>query len=298
MNTPKLPRYLYKYRAFNVNALRQLDLAEVCYADPSKFNDPLDCNPTIQVDTDLQSLERLLYGMLVKSSSKENALGEIDNHRYMSTEYGDYKTDPATERYYTSRLADHVDRILAAELGRYGVLSLSAKWDCPLMWSHYGDEHGGLCIQYDTSNSAFHKLKPVSYSSPRAVRISDLIEWKIKGSAEAKGRVFDTYFFSKASQWRYEREWRDLTESADATDAPAYVSAVLFGLRCDDAVTNAIVRLHASSDRSIKFYAIRPLDGSFRLRRHVVDKKEIESSGVRGPAVLDFRDVFIDETDA
>jgi hypothetical protein len=296
MNTPKLPRYLYKYRAFDANALRQLDLAEVYYADPSKFNDPLDCNPTIQVDKDLQSLERLLSRMLVRSSSKENALAEIDNHRYMSTEYGDYKTDPVAKHYYTRRLADHVDRVLAAELGRYGVLSLSAKWDCPLMWSHYGDEHRGLCIQYDTSNSAFYNLKAVSYSSPRAVRISDLIEWKIEGKAAAKERIYDTYFFSKAPQWRYEREWRDLTGSAGASHAPAYVSAVLFGMRCDAAVINTIVRLHANSDRSIKFYAIRPLDGSFRLRKHVVDKEEIEASGVRGPAVLDFRDVFIDET--
>lgn len=298
MRTSKLPRYLYKYRAFNVNALRQLDLSEVYYADPSKFNDPLDSNPTIHVDTDLQSLERLLYRMLVKLSGKERALKEMDNHRYMSTEYGDYKTDPETARYYTSRLADHVDRMLAAELGRHGVLSLGAKWDCPLMWSHYGDEHRGLCIQYDTSDSAFHNLKPVSYWRPRAVRITDMIDWKIKGDTSAKDKVIDTYFFSKASQWRYEREWRDLAESAGAGGAPAYVSAVLFGLRCDRTVINAIVRLHARSDRKVKFYAIRPFDGSFRLRRREIDTEEIESSGVRSPASLEFRDVFVDETDA
>jgi hypothetical protein len=298
MRTSTLPRYLYKYRAFNVNALRQLDLAEVYYADPSRFNDPLDSHPTIHVDTDLLSLERLLYRMLVRLSGKEQALKEMGNHRYMSTEYGDYKIDPETARYYTRRLADHVDRMLADELVGHGVLSLSAKWDCPLMWSHYGDEHRGLCIQYDTSDSAFHNLKPVSYSRPRAVRITDMIEWKIKGNTRAKDKVIDTYFFSKAPQWRYEREWRDVAESAGTGDAPAYVSAVLFGLRCDHTVMNAVVRLHARSDRAVRFYVIRPLDGSFRLRRHKIDTNEIESSGVRSPASLEFRDVFVDETDA
>lgn len=166
------------------------------------------------------------------------------------------------------------------------------------MWSHYGDEHRGLCVQYDTSDGAFRNLKPISYSKPRAVRISDMIEWKIKGNAGAKDKVIDTYFFSKASQWRYEREWRDLAKSAGAVDAPAYVSAVLFGLRCDHTVINAIVRLHAHSDRPVKFYAVRPLEGSFRLGRHAIDRDEIESSGVRSPAGLEFRDVFIDETDA
>jgi len=231
-----VPKHLYKYRAFNVNTLRQLDLAEVYYADPTGFNDPLDCDPTIQVDTDLSSLERLLYRMLEKIQGKEVALQEMGNHRYMSTEYGDYKTDPETAAYYTRRLAARVDALLKAELGKRGVLSLAAKWDCPLMWSHYGDEHRGLCIEYDTSDTAFKDIRPVSYSAPRAVRVSELIEWKIRGSAAARESIVQTFFFSKAPQWRYEREWRDLAVSAGAVSAPAYVDAVIFGLRCDHTV--------------------------------------------------------------
>lgn len=294
----KIPRRLYKYRSFNVNALRQLDLAEIYYSRPTAFNDPLDSNPTIQVDTDLRSLEQLLYRMLVKLKGKEAALQEMNNHRYMSTEHGDYKTDAKAASLYVYRLVADVDDLLTDELGAYGVLSLAAKWDCPLMWSHYADEHRGLCIEYDTSDNAFKNLKPVSYTRPRAVRVSDLIDWKVKNIAGAKEKVCETFFFSKASQWRYEREWRDLSEGSGASDAPAYVSAVIFGLRCDDAVVNATVRLHARSEREVKFYVIRPLDGSFRLRRYPIDRGEIETSGVRGPAALEYRDVFADETDA
>lgn len=292
----KTPRRLYKYRAFNVNTLRLLDLAEVYYADPRGFNDPLDCAPSIQVDTDIANLEQLLFRMLVKKRGKESALQVMNNHRYMSTEYGDYKTDPDTAAYYIRRLASDVDDLLKAELGQRGVLSLAAKWSCPLMWSHYADEHRGLCIEYDATDTAFNMLRPVSYSSPRAVRVSELIEWKVKGSSSAQQRIEQTFFFSKAPQWRYEREWRDISDSAGTASAPAYVSAIVFGLRCDSTVINTVVKLHAQSERKIKFYAVRPLDESFRLRRYAIDQDEIEASGVRSPATLEFRDVFVDQT--
>lgn len=289
------PKHLYKYRKFDLYTLRLLDQAEAYYANPSTFNDPLDCNFTVQVDTDLVSLERLLYKMLATKGGKDLALREMGNHRYMSTEYGDYKTDPETAAYYTRRLASHIDELLSQELSNHGVLSLAKRWNCPLMWSHYAEEHKGLCIEYDLGDTAFHDLRPVSYNRPRAVRVSDLVEWKIKGRASVKAQVLDTVFFSKAPQWRYEREWRDLSSSVGVVSAPARISAVLFGLRCDYSIITTVVRLFANSEVAVKFYVIRPLDGGFRLKRYAVDTEEIEVAGVRAPASLEFRDVFIGE---
>ncbi|MEO8410362.1 MAG: DUF2971 domain-containing protein [Propionivibrio sp.] len=292
------PKRLFKYRAFNVNSLRLLSEAEAYYANPSSFNDPLDSSPTIQVDTDRATLEKLLFKMLLRSVGKEQALSEIGNHRYMSTELGDYKVEPKAEAYYVRLLASNVKDLLYAELGKRGVLSFAERWDCPLMWSHYADEHRGLCIEYDASDSAFVNLRPVDYRRPRSIKVSDLIEWKIKQSASARQKIAETFFLAKAPQWRYEREWRDVTDHAGSRPAPARVSAVYFGLRCDTSVITAIVKLHASSEPSVKFYAIYPLNDGFRLRRSVVDTNEIEAIGLRSSAALDFRDVFVDETDA
>ena len=288
------PRRLYKYRKFDLYTLRLLDRAEAFYASPNTFNDPLDCNPTVQVDTDLVSLERLLFTMLAAKYGKDRALSQIGNHRYMSTEYGDYKTDPETAAHYTRRLASHVDELLSHELGNHGVLSLAKRWDCPLMWSHYGEEHKGICIEYDLSETVFHDLRAVSYNSPRAIRISDLIEWKVNGRASAKAQILDTFFFSKAPQWRYEHEWRDFSPTAGIAVAPARIGAVLFGLRCDYSIVTTVVRLFANSEHAVKFYAIRPLDGSFRLKRYAVDTEAIQATGGQAPAALEFRDVFLD----
>ena len=291
------PKRLYKYRAFSVNTLRLLSEAEVYYAHPAAFNDPLDSSPTIQVDTDRATLEKLLYRMLFQSVGKEQALREIGNHRYMSIEIGDYKVNAEAEAYYMRRMASNAKTLLYQELGNRGVLSLAERWDCPLMWSHYADEHRGLCVEYDMTDTAFEDLRPVDYYKPRSVKISDLIAWKLKRSASAQQAILETFFFAKAPQWRYEREWRDVNDRAGSSSAPARVSAIHFGLRCDTSVITAIVKLHARSERPIKFYAIYPLDDSFRLKRRTVDTDEIEATGLRSSAALDFRDVFIDETD-
>lgn len=50
------PSSLFKYRAFNVRTLRLVAEAEVHYSDPSTFNDPLDCNPTVDVDLEQPEL--------------------------------------------------------------------------------------------------------------------------------------------------------------------------------------------------------------------------------------------------
>jgi len=298
MPKSQAPKRLYKYRAFNVNTLRLLTGAEVYYSEPASFNDPLDSRPTIQVDTDRMALEKLLYRMLVKTADKEHALKTIGNHRYMSTEYGDYKTDPQTEAYYMRLLASNVKELLYEELGKRGVLSLAERWNCPLMWSHYADDHRGLCIEYDMTDNTCKGLRPVEYRMPRSIKVSDLIEWKIKRSTSAERAIRKVFYFAKAPQWRYEREWRDVVSPVGSSPAPAHVSSIYFGLRCDSSVITAIVKLHASSERPVKFYAIHPLEDSFGLKRRLMDADEIEATGVRTSALMDFPDVFIDETGA
>lgn len=195
-------------------------------------------------------------------------------------------------------LVSNVKDLLYGEIGKRGVLSLAERWDCPLMWSHYADEHRGLCIEYDTTENACPNIKAVDYRRPRSIKVSDLVEWKVNGSANAAKAIYDTFFFAKAPQWRYEREWPDINTSGRASSAPFRISAIYFGLRCDAAVQTSIVKLHTNAERPIKFYGIYPLDGSFRLKRGLVDTHEIEACGLRSSALLDFKDVFIDQPDA
>lgn len=292
MPTRSFPKTLYKYRAFNVNTLRMLTEAEVYYADPTEFNDPLDSSPSIQIDTDTASLEDLLNRMLIQVSGEQNALRVLREHRYMTTQYGDIMVDPVAKDYYTRRLADNVLVLLRKEIGTRGILSLAEKWNCPLMWSHYADHHRGLCIGYDMTDHACDELQPVDYHKARSVKVSELIKWKVERSASTEQTILETYFLAKAPQWRYEREWRDVSNQIGPSSAPARISAVHFGLRCDPSVITTTVELHARVDHPVKFYFVQADENTFRLRRRPVDVDEIKENGLRSSALLEFRDVF------
>jgi hypothetical protein len=232
MDIRRLPKRLYKYRSFSVNSLRLLTQAEIYYSDPKAFNDPLDCNPTVKVDVDRASLERLCHKLLVNSGVNEGEAAEsIKDFRDMSAEYGNQKTDRHVKRYLNEKLlASEIKRLYDAEMGRKGVFSLSETWNSPLMWSHYADEHRGICLEYDTRHIPHPGIAAVDYSSPRSVKASDLIKWKIEGSSEAERRVHNRYFFAKSPQWQYEKEWRDIGQSSGVVETSFPITAIHFGL--------------------------------------------------------------------
>ena len=200
--------------------------------------------------------------------------------------------DAKVQSAYLSALGNEVLKYLRREVGSKGILSLAKRWNCPLMWSHYGDEHRGLCIEYDLKDHVFDNLKPVNYKASRSIRVSQLIDWKVNRSRSAEESILSTYFLAKAPNWKYEKEWREVDDKPGVKPSSARVSAVYFGLRCDTAIISAIVKLHMRIEKPVKFYGVLVNENSFQLKRKVVDIKEILSTGLKTSARLDFRDGF------
>ena len=288
------PKKLYKYRPFNVFCLRLLTHGEISYSDPRLFNDPLDCDPTLEVDIDRSAMEHLCYAILRRTQTEGNAKAEINNYRYLSTEYGDFRTDSKVDDDLRRMLAQRIMNELNQEFGLRGVLSLSERWDSVLMWSHYADNHRGVCIEFDTSELPHPHLQPVNYRAPRRIKASDLHQWKRRGSAEAEQRVRETYYLAKAGPWRYEREWREIEDASGVKESNFSVTAIHFGLQCDSSVMQTVVKL-LDRDRDVALYEIYPLEDSFRLKRRSVDRVEIEAYGLHQPAALYFKDIFLNE---
>lgn len=274
-----------------------LDRSEVYYADPRSFNDPLDSSPGVVEGLELPRLERLFYVMAKARFGPDKANEKIGYQRYMSTEYGDYRTDPEVEDYYARNLASSVIQWLREEIGDHGVLSLASRWDCPLMWSHYANEHRGLCIEYSTKEAEFASLGKVNYRGSRAIRLSDVHLWKVEKEQAAEDRIRAAIYFSKAPDWRYEREWRDLKSKAGVHPAPAPPAAIYFGHRCHSTIIRTVIRLFEKAEFPIRFYAVRPNEKDFRLRRFRLNASEIISDTVRLPAGWEFREAFAIESE-
>lgn len=286
------PKRLYKYRPFNVHTLRLLTEAVVFYADPTTFNDPLDCQPSIQVDTDISTLETFFLRLCFQKRISERGERLLSELQYNSSQYGDYTKDVKAGNYYKQHLANHMQVLLREDIGQRGVFSLASSWNCPLMWSHYADEHHGVCIEYDMSDHMFSSLEPVDYHRTRSIKVSELIDWKVNRSESAERLILQTFFLAKAPQWKYEKEWRDIEGHSGEVDAPVRLSAVYFGLRCDNSVITATVKLHAITDYPVKFYSVYVDDNSFKLKRRCMDVDEIIATGLQSSVAFDFRNSF------
>jgi hypothetical protein len=82
-----------------------------------------------------------------------------------------------------------------------GMLCFSAKWNNPVLWSHYAEKHRGLALGFDIPNNS---LAQVMYQRVRAPYDPAAIE--------AGGPAAEAYMLrpltTKFSHWRYEGEWR------------------------------------------------------------------------------------------
>jgi hypothetical protein len=290
------PAKLYKYCPFNVFSLRAINEAEIFHASPPQFNDPLDCNPALNLDVSTAEATRLLRRMLELSGEKPDRIErQIDTLRYNATQV--WEDEPDTPEAEDARLRWSLGRdilsSLRSEMATYGVVSLSETYSSVLMWSHYGDHHRGLCLEYDTSLMPVPTLGPVDYRAPRAVGAHDLLRWKLEGSVDAEKRVRQTYFQAKSDEWAYEREWRDISQRAGVNTLNFKLSAIHFGLRTDPTVQQTIAKALAR-DPDIELYSMSARDDSFRLERSPVERDYFERAGIRQPPFIVFGTRFVE----
>jgi len=279
---------LYKYRPFGVYSLRELCESEVYFSDPKQFNDPLDCSPTLINDVSLDDLEKLCYRMISNRYDEVRASSDIQNFRYLSTEYGDYRTDPEVKKCYERMISDEVKRQLDQFMKSRGVLSLSSQWNSPLMWSHYADEHKGLCIEYDISLAVCESPKMVDYKGGRGIQISHIVDFVFNNSETSMKEIEHKYFYTKAGQWDYEEEWRYVSNSQGSQSVPFPLSGVNFGMRCEISVISSIVKLLGGAESKVNFYETYASQNSFDLHRREVEIEELMACTPRVSARLAF----------
>lgn len=286
------PVKLYKYRKFDVNTLRMLTKHETFYSDPGKFNDPMDCNSTFTVDNCSPQDLCKLYRKIAEGNPAHQVDARINHAIGNSQEYGNWQTESEARSYLIESFRIGIKEVFLEELRHKGVLSLAESWTSPLMWSHYGDEHRGVCIEYDTTEQQHSHLAPVNYNASRSISLRDLFDWKVGGSDSAQTKILNTYFYSKARDWSYEKEWRDLNDKAGNIAGRFRISAVYFGFRCDEAVKVAVVKMLDGNER-VELFDVNLNDSDFTLIATEVERDEKSALGMQGPAEIEWRQALV-----
>ncbi|MDP3115976.1 MAG: DUF2971 domain-containing protein [Phenylobacterium sp.] len=239
------PKRIYKYRAFTHLSLEMLVEDTLYFADPSTFNDPLDAKPRLDTDIDAGALEDVLQRLMVQRVEAE-LTAAAKTIRYKGPKTVDHITRQC-QLAFTRRMEDirynatnpdlPVDEPLQFLLGREveaellqrydtGIVSLGERPDCPLMWSHYGDQHNGICIGYGVpEGAALHKVR---YGGSPVVQAS-LVQKMLLGGNRARVRVDEAVLLRKAPDWKYESEWRLIGERGVQDNREPPVGAALSG---------------------------------------------------------------------
>lgn len=288
------PTRLYKYRTFSESTLSVLVEDVVYFADPSTFNDPLDVSPNVRPDLSVPELEAMLTALVnrrvtaelsdaastlryrgprtaehIEKLARRAADQVISTIRYNATD-PDYAVDSPEQLLLAQAIEDELRR----DYGK-GVLSLAERSNCPLMWSHYGGQHHGVCLGYSLPTGMTQQVGRVRYGGSRLVLASS-IQAMLRGDEGARETVDASVLFTKARRWAYEREWR-LIGKQGLQDSPLELEEVIFGMRCPTAVIYAITRSLATRGREVNFFVIREQQGNFELRKLRLDLNSLNA---------------------
>jgi Protein of unknown function (DUF2971) len=290
----EIPKRLYKYRAFSNLTLDMLVNDKIFFADPSTFNDPLDTRPSLNTDLSAQNLQQILAQFVERRVSAEMKAAAsqikyrgpktVKHIARQSRQHADQliaqihydATNPEYETVDSLQfiLGHHVEQELLRQYEK-GICSLAERVNCPLMWSHYGDQHHGVCLGYSVPADAATSLLKVKYGGSRFVEASKVAAM-LKGDQAAQEIVDEAVLLRKAYDWRYEREWR-LIARRGLQNSPLELEEVVFGIRCSSSVIFTVIKALEARRRPVEFYVMRELHGTFKIKKYAVDTGELNA---------------------
>jgi len=294
----RLPGTFYKYRDFSKNTLDSLCYDRLYFAHPGTFNDPLDSDPTIECDSSLDEL-RTLLGVLIRKRVKSEVLASLAQasvkgagaaahaeKRALSeveSQLAEIAYNATNPEYTVSKdeaegweLTSAIQRELRRHYER-GVCCFSTTYASPLLWSHYGDQHRGVCIGYGSDRRPKPQPHRIIYGGSRSVPTSLLTRALVNEDQMAKEELDRNMLLRKARGWGYEKEWRLIGAQGDQ-DSPLLLKEVTFGLRCPMSVVHAVTKALVGRNSPVRYYKMYEVRGRFILRRREVDLDELDAN--------------------
>jgi hypothetical protein len=248
------PRFFYKFFEAdpgNPKSMRNLRdvLVESRFwlADHRRFNDPFDLKANVVFEGTQREKENRLKSLIANQSpgarrkERQKILAQM-----MASNAADWA--PALKEIFTNRTIDIGVCSFAAdakpfpgrrddELGarpsgvRFGPHSI-------LMWAHYGRNHEGVCLQFETA------LCPRVFTYVQEVQYSD--EYPRVNYVNNPEESLYLPLVRKYKGWEYEKEWRLLHITGARMYfpfAPAGLRRVIFGCRASADVYAAVESL-------------------------------------------------------
>jgi hypothetical protein len=216
-----VPGRLFKYRVANEFLFRLLSNKEIYHAGVESFNDPLEGIKAYTFEfsaDDIGAFFDSLSSHVTDESTRQAQCRQLIEHYSRHSE----------------KFEEEVRRHFLNDLEQFGISCFTAKYDNFLMWTHYADDHRGVCLEFDfskevesfkvgdfdPSNSYLFCMRKVEYGGAvPVVNLRDLFSERFSP------------IYHKCQRFDYEEEYRSIRVKVGAYSfVPACLRGVFMGL--------------------------------------------------------------------
>lgn len=258
------PDHLYKYRSIESPAkerTRQIVASNALwFSKPEDFNDPFDCAPGFSMAAPAPVFRRYMMQLFRDK-------GQLVNRKALLAQLAQIRRDPLRKQNSPEFIATMRAQTWRT-VNRAGVLSLSARPDRVLMWSHYAASHTGICLRFSTAPWAypFRAAQRVVYCRDRPV---------LNPVLDDEDAIMAKTVLSKADFWEYEEEWRVISHPGSPVNPgggpglvtlhPAALDGIILGARASDADTAEVAEWVEGRVQPVELLRAVPNSDSFSL---------------------------------
>lgn len=248
-------RTLYKYRSIE-NAKKLLETESLYFNCPSQFNDPFEFS------------DRLLDTSFSEKFAQSH-IGGLPQIQSL----------PRKERRNLKRkdLSTHmrlgVKQAIEGKRNEFGVFCGSEIYDSTLMWSHYADNHKGVCIGFEFPQTKEFLDNFVAKENIIPMKVS-YVDNIVKAPCEVNGELFPEstlrhWFSTKSKVWEYEQEIRllKIDGKASVSFSPNWIREIYFGLLVPDNHIEEIISIVNAKCDSCLLFDMKFANNSFQLIR-------------------------------
>lgn len=233
----------FKFRAVNKYLIDSLVKGYLHFSHPDRLNDPFDCRVDIK-------------------RSAENAISKVTGKR----------KDNLAKLAGLDRYFDQIQK----DTGKVGICSFSLELGNPLLWSHYANEHKGVCLAYDIpENFLVDELNEITGVAAVKYGENQLTDWFVENAPEDGNSDFKEFTLElvkkvvtiKSTCWDYEKEVRIIRQEQSTLTIPReFLKQVCFGLNTPAADISLIRELVDNSGYKVDYCRMERSESDFGIR--------------------------------
>ncbi|HYL76118.1 MAG TPA: DUF2971 domain-containing protein [Bryobacteraceae bacterium] len=227
---------LYHYQDFDLkssddHAGRLRDILKnhrIWCSNPANFNDPWDGKPYFDpAFLDDPEVRAFTAEAIISTRKGGPELGHIDYK---------LRTDP---KFLKAALHQFSVQMFDFIASRWGVFCLSPNPSLTLMWSHYGRNHKGICLEFNVPNTKFRGALEVQYQKEYP-----------KFLLHAPGSYL-SMLLTKSDDWMYEQEFRLLCPRfTDVKESPLIMDGNYLNIGASD-LTSIILGCQVTDEAAL-----------------------------------------------